>query len=301
MYLYFQAMGDWALELGKPAEAKAWRDQARDLAQKIDAILWDPENNCWLDTYNWIGSKKYSHYRVLTPHIWFPAFAGATMDEKKARAVIEKHLLNPAEFFGQYPIPIVAYNDPSFAREKSGWYSSIWLVTAYTALEALFKFGYEAEAEELKARLLAMMASQKDGMKGIYETYDPLTGQYKTEYSDGGYASFQFGWSSAFTLEMILDRYQEERFIFADTQAIQGFIRRAPDFQTREPFYRVAAGRDVPKVELTSADGKPLLEAASVKLKLTDPFQALPAGNVKVWIKGKMFEVELGKEYSFSI
>jgi hypothetical protein len=300
MYFYYDAMADWADDLGKPAEAKKWRAQARELAGKVDQILWDNDCGCWLDGYNWKGSKKYHHFKTLTPAIWFPAFAGSTLDEKKARAVIENHVLNPKEFYGKYPMPVVAYNDKYFDDKIPGWTASIWIFSAYGALEALFKFGYEKEAEELREKLLAMMADQ-DGMKGIYETYDPITGKYKNKYSTGGYASTQFGWSSAFTLEMILQRYQEQRFIFADTKKIAGFIRKAPDFATRELFYKIKTGLDTPNLELESADGAPLLQAKSVKIKISDPYQSFTTKTFKVWLKGKPFDLELGKEYKLSL
>jgi hypothetical protein len=295
VYLYYRAMRDWAQDLGKADEAAGWQKAADALAKRVDEVLWDESRGCWFDTYRRRGAKQFHHFPVLTPAVWFPAFAGATRDEHKARTCIEKHLLNPEEFWGKYPIPLVAYNDPKFDDTTIGWTASIWLVTAYTGLEALFKFGYEQEAQELRERMLNMMANQ-NGMKGIYETYDPFTGSYKNKYSTGGYASFQFGWSSAFTLEMILERYQDERFVFADTKKIQGFIRRAEDFPTRTAFYRIEAGRDVPRVELSSADALPLLETRSVKIRLADPYQAMSKSRFPVWIKGKKFEVELGKE-----
>ena len=89
MYLYFRAMADWADGMGKPDEAADWRRQADTLAGKVDEILWDDKVGCWLDTYTWRGSKTPHHFVTLTPHIWFPAFAGATRDEAKARRVIE--------------------------------------------------------------------------------------------------------------------------------------------------------------------------------------------------------------------
>ena len=65
MYLYYDAMADWADDLGKPEEAKKWRQDAKTLAGKIDEILWDPEVGTWLDTYNWKGSKRYHHFVTL--------------------------------------------------------------------------------------------------------------------------------------------------------------------------------------------------------------------------------------------
>jgi len=300
MYFYYEAMADWAEDLGKPDEAKKWRADAKELAGKIDQYLWDPEEGCWFDGYNRIGSKKYQRFKVLTPAIWFPAFAGSTLDEKKARQCIEKHLLNPEEFYGKYPIPVVAYNDKYFDDKTPGWTASIWIFSAYSALEALYKFGYEAEAAELRERLLDMMVDQ-DGMKAIYETYDPLTGKHKNQYSTGGYASAQFGWSSAFLMEMILERYQEKRFVFDDTQKIEGFIREAEVFSTRETFYRVQAGTELPKVVIQSGDGKPLLQAKTIKVKLSEPYNYYRTVPYKVWIKGKPLELQTYKQYTISL
>ncbi len=300
MYSYYLAMARWAGELGLEQEADDWREKADVLAQKIDALLWDQEAKAWFDTYSWVGSDKYHHFKVLTPAIWFPAFLGATRDEAKARAVIEEHLLDPDEFFGKYPVPTVAYNDPRFDRTESGWKSHIWLVTAYSALEALFRFGYEDEAEELRERLLEMMADQ-DGMKGIYETYDPLTGKYKSEYSKGGYSSFQFGWSSAFTMEMILERHQGERFVFEHTAKVKGHVRRAIEFSGRSDFFYVEAGRDLPLVELESQTEAPLLNAPAVRLKLTDPYGSLSQSSFRVFLKGRPFSLEIGKDYVISL
>ena len=145
-----------------------------------------------------------------------------------------------------------------------------------------------------------MMADQ-NGMKGIYETYDPLTGKYKNEYSTGGYCTFQFGWSSAFTMEMILKRYQEERFIFEDSYQLKGFIRRAEDFSSREVFYQIDAGLGLPYLELESGDGLPLPEAKKLRIRLSDPYQVLSSGKFRVQLKHKSFELELGKEYLLSL
>jgi len=298
VYFYYEAMAKWADDLGKPEEAKDWRAEANALAAKTDEILWDAECGCWLDTYGRKGN--YTHFKVLTPAIWFPAFAGATLDEQKARTVIEKHLLNPAEFFGKYPIPVVAYNDKYFDNSIPGWKSRIWMFSAYSALETLFKFGYETEAAELRERLLSMMADQ-GGMKGIFETYDPITGSYLNQKPTSGYASIQFGWSSAFTMEMILERYQRQRFIFDRDSRIQGFIREAQDFSSRSDFYRIKAGLAVPKLELQSADGSPLLKAKSIKLKLTDPYQELKEKSFQVWIKGKPDQMDLEREYQIKL
>ena len=60
-------------------------------------------------------------------------------------------------------------------------------------------------------------------------------------------------------------------------------------------------GLDAPKVELESADSNSLLQAKTVKIKLSDPYGALTSKTFKVWLKGKPFDLDLGKEYKLSL
>jgi len=294
IYLYYKAMTDWCSELGDSSDAAGWEAKAEALSEAIDRILWSEARGCWLDAYRPVGAPNHRHWEVLTPAIWFPAFAGASGDIVKIRRVIEEHLLNPEEFFGRYPIPSVAYNDPAFDLTEPGWKGYIWLVTLYPALPVLFRYGYEEEAQALALRTLEMMASQ-GGMKGIWETYDPLTGSYKNEYSTGGYCSFQFGWSSAFAMEILLERYQAERYVFEDTVAIWGHIRRAEIWGTGEVLYEVrSTGAEVPYVEITSSDSGPLLGDNELVVSLEDPYGILSAGEVDCTILGRHHRLGIG-------
>lgn len=294
IYLYYRAMADWSAELGDPSGAAGWMARAGALSEAIDRILWSDARGCWLDAYRPAWADRHIHWEVLTPAVWFPAFAGASGDITKIRRVIEEHLLNPDEFFGRYPIPSVAYNDPAFDLTEPGWKGYIWLATLYPALPTLFRYGYEEEARALALRTLEMMASQ-GGMKGIWETYDPLTGSYKNEHSTGGYCSFQFGWSSAFAIEILLERYQAERYVFEDTVAIRGHIRRAEVWGTGEVLYEVSStGVEVPHVEITSPGGGSLLSGDELVVSLEDPYGALGAGEIDCTILGRTYRLGIG-------
>jgi len=50
-------------------------------------------------------------------------------------------------------------------------------------------------------------------------------------------------------------------------------------------------------VELTSADGGPLLQSRAVKVRLTDPYRAQTGKLFQVEIQGQDFKLELGKDY----
>jgi hypothetical protein len=294
IYLYDQAMAGWSEELHDETGARRWRAKAAELSRKIDEILWDEKLGCWTDAYRTRGDPQHTHWEVLTPAIWFPAFAGASHNLARIRRVIEDHILNPKEFFGQYPMPTVAYDDPRFDLTKPGWKGYIWLVTLYPALPTLFRYGYEDEARELARRTLEMIASQ-DGMKGIWETYDPLTGKYKNQYSNGDYCSFQFGWSAAFTMEILLERYQEDRFVFDDTSSISGHIRRAEVWGKGGTFYELKSpGSETPEIRIRSLDGAPLLASRRIEVTAEDPYHAFSGNGVDCSILGRSYRLTFG-------
>ena len=299
MYFYFKAMEKWAKDLGDSEGEKYWNDRADELGEKIDEILWNEEQGCWFDAMSFDHGLTHEHVKVLTPAIWFPAFAGTTKDEVKIRRVIEEHLLDPQEFFGKYPIPTVAYNDPYYDSKTPGWRSFIWLCTTYSALETLYKYGYEQEASEVRNRTLTMMVNQ-DGMQGIWETYDPILGKYKNEDSTGGYCTFQFGWSAAFTMEMILERYQRERYVMNDTGEINGYVKNAKAFSDDGIFYTVDTGEyEAPHVSIISMDGEPLLRSSSLKMVFTDEYGNIEHVLFNATISGKPFSAQLGRTYLF--
>jgi hypothetical protein len=208
IFMYYMNMADWAKILGKRNDARNWENKAEQLADRIDRFMWNEKLGCWQDL-NRVGDS-HEYVRVLTPVIWFPAWVGLTQNETRVKRVIEEHVLNPNEFFGEYPIPSVAYDSEYYEYEKEGsyWRGQIWVVNAYITYETLKENGYPEEALELKYRLLDMMS----GKGGVYENYNALTGEVGWVWENRGDkpienmpACFQFGWSAAFVVEMLLD------------------------------------------------------------------------------------------------
>lgn len=198
--LWADSMASIAKEIGRFEDAPNWKLKADNLAAQIDRRLWDEDAGGWLDRFD------DQPIKVKTPALWWLAFASNAVEKAKAKRVIEQHLLNPREFFGTYPVPTVAYNDPAYNHEGRGkyWQGQIWSIPFYVSLVALERHGYHAEAEILKNRIIAM--TLKHG--GLHENYDALTGEV-------GFAHrplpsvFQFAWTASLVNEMLLDRHRE--------------------------------------------------------------------------------------------
>jgi hypothetical protein len=267
---------------------------AQELALRIESNLWSERDGAWLD------KGRGGFRRVLTPAIWFPAFLGVSRDEGRIQAAIERHLLNPKEFFGDYPIPTVAYNDPNYNQEGEGmyWRGQVWIVTAYSALETLFRYGYEKEADELKRRLLAMLSDKG----GVFENYNALTGEVGHTFSFGFPAVHQFGWSAALGQAILLDRHQRERCILSQDKGFSGYIARAEVLATGEPFFEVETnGFEVPFVQARSLDAKPLLISSTAEFRFSDPYGNFGQGAVRFLIKGKPYEAALREPLTVQI
>ncbi len=250
-------------------DARMWDEKIKNFSQRMDEGFWDEECQCWLD----YDTKEKKHVNVLTPAVWFPAFARATKDLKRVKTVIEKHLLNPQEFFGAYPVPTVAYNDSHYNHADDGtyWSGQIWLNMSFVTLQTLFQYGYEKEADELLQRTLKMLV----GKGGLYENYNALTGDVGLSSKGKGFpCAFQLGWSCSFTMQMLQKRYERERFLLErgePAKTVRGFIHKIKTFPDEETFLEVVSepySFEVPYLVVKSLDGKPLDASKKISIQL---------------------------------
>jgi putative isomerase len=146
-----EMLGLMARELGDEAEAERLEIRAEVLKRRIAAELWDPDRRVFA---NRLWSGRF--VRSLAPTSFFPLIAGAASHEQ-AKDLVERHLLNEREFWGEWVVPAVARNDPAFA-DNVYWRGRVWpplnLVTYY----GLRRAGFAEVAVELarKSRLLFM-------------------------------------------------------------------------------------------------------------------------------------------------
>lgn len=305
MYLNYKNMEYFAKALGLKDDEALWRKRREQLSKNIDAKLWSEKYGGWMEFDN----KKNGQIDVLTPIMWFPAFAGVTKDLKKLNRVIREHILNPEEFFGDYPVPSVAYNSRYYNHKEDGtyWRGQIWVNLAFITAQTLFLYGYEKEAGEIAVRTLNMLT----GKGGLYETYNAKTGDAGWSSKGRGYASaFQLGWSCAFTMLLLERAYEKTRFLLnrgEPAKEVEGFIRELYTFPKEELFFRIDAPYlNLPKVRLNSLDGKPLQICAKFTVIFSDPYGN--TGGVKLradfpQLKGfKVYvEDEAGKQAAVSL
>ena len=183
-YLYKEAedLARIAEVLGKADDQAVWQKEAARIRAAVRTRMFDRERGYFFD----IRLKDGAPVRVYGPEGWTPLWAGLA-DDAQAQAV-SKVMLDPAKFATHMPFPTLAADDARFSPIKGYWRGPVWLDQAYFGVEALRRYGYAAQADEM-ARRLVQNARGLTGQAPFYENYDPLTGN--------GYQSANFSWSAA--------------------------------------------------------------------------------------------------------
>ncbi|MFF0245056.1 amylo-alpha-1,6-glucosidase [Streptosporangium sandarakinum] len=186
-YLALQAdrLGDIAEALGRTAEAEEWRRQAARHVELLVARRW---NGSRFVTLTKFASGAAAEVATRTPLELMPLLTGRLPREIAERLVAD--LLSPA-FWGERPVPTVAFDDPAFDPDAM-WRGPVWLNVNYLLIEGLRRSGFAAEAEELTGRTLDMV----NAGGGLYEYWNPLTGARARGATTG------FGWSAALFLDL---------------------------------------------------------------------------------------------------
>lgn len=193
-----RCLGHIAQELGLDDEASQWRARAEALGTAIVDSMYFPEEAMFYDVRE--GTReKFSGTK--NPYMFIPLWAGVPLPEAEVRRVIERHMLNPDEFYRDLPFPSVSYDHPGY--DPTGyWRGRIWPHVVYWMVQALWRYGYHAEAELTVQRLL-----------DLYQTTPWFQENYpsdRTKWVDGAAGSFpDYNWAHATVIELLLERYKD--------------------------------------------------------------------------------------------
>jgi hypothetical protein len=169
LVLEAQIIAEIAGILKKKPEQARFLKMAAEIGERINERLWDDRAKIYKNRY-WNG--KFND--TLGPVCFYPMLAGIA-SKQQAKALVEKHLLNPREFWGKFVIPTVSRNHPAF-KEQDYWRGRIWGPTNYLVFDGLRRYGFKKVAREFakKSWDLFMQEYRKDSH--IHECYNAVTG-----------------------------------------------------------------------------------------------------------------------------
>jgi len=164
------ALAEIARVLNKSAEERELRERA-EFCRKSLATLWDEETGMFLN--------KDLHTGKLSPRTsptnFYPLLARAA-SAKQAERMIREHLLNAAEFWGDWVIPATPRNDPAF-KDQEYWRGRVWGPMNFLVYLGLRNYDEPQARKELARKSLELFQIEWGTKRHVHENYNAITGE----------------------------------------------------------------------------------------------------------------------------
>jgi hypothetical protein len=156
-------------ELGKTNDAEELRERGA-LYRKNLGNLWDEKRGLYYNRRT--DSGEFSPR--ISPTNFYPLLANAPT-QKQAERMINEHLLNPDEFWGEWVIPSTPRNDSAY-KDNTYWRGRIWAPLNFLVYMGLRNYDLPEARKALseKSKNLLLKGWLKDGY--VFENYNPDSG-----------------------------------------------------------------------------------------------------------------------------
>jgi len=236
------ALDAWCLAqmadmLNKGEEYEAYLDEYEKMKGLINKSLWNERESFYFDRH-WNG--KFSTKKAASN---FYALLARIPDEKRALAMVTKHLLNPKEFWGDFVLPTISRNDPAF-KDQQYWRGTIWPPTNYLVYQGLKAYEFDAVASEFAKKSSMLFLRSWKNFQLCPENFDSRTGE-------AGGQRYQ-SWGPLFALiavEEYLDFNPWEGFRFGMIKPDEGGKLSRVSIQGRHYEVKVSSGEIMLKEE----------------------------------------------------
>ncbi len=172
-------------EIGNNEESDYFKEVAKKSESSLLEKCWDEKDEIFYSLY----SKSEKFAKVKTVASLVPLFLEGLKGDKLDK-LVNKHLLNPDEFYTPYPFPSVSKDELYYEPEdtplykiKLVWRGPTWIATNWLVVKGLRRHGYNKIADDVVRKMSEMI--QREGFR---EYYNPETGE--------GYRRHNFGWST---------------------------------------------------------------------------------------------------------
>jgi len=184
-YSLVRALERMAERAGHPPDARRWRIMRERIATALRSRMWDAHAEMFSDVDPASGERT----RVKSAHAFYPYATDIVSSSDTAG--LERHLLDPAEFWTPFPVPVTAIDDPFFSaygewrgqRQSQPWNGRVRPAVNSAVMDALASASAHApelrgEAALFLRRFVRMMFHDGDlARPTAFEHYNPLTGQ----------------------------------------------------------------------------------------------------------------------------
>jgi hypothetical protein len=261
-------LGRIANAIGKAGEKEELEREHGKLVERINRELWDEGAYAYVDRF-WSGEFSSK----LGPTMFYPLL-GSIPDRDRANQLVNRHLLNESEFWGDFVIPTISRSDAAF-RDQIYWRGRVWPPVNYLVYLGLRTYGFDEVAHELALRSVRLFMTEWQWRGHCHESYNAITGEgddVPIPSSRGSNGSDRFyPWGALLALMGI-----EELFDVDFDEGIR-FGCRFLDEPSRLSGVRV--GDHVYSVETSAAQTRALRDGSEF-------FACSPGANVRSYVSG---------------
>ena len=163
------ALAEIADALEKAPEAKEVRDRSARYRAKL-ATLWNEKAGMFLNRNLHTGENSTR----LSPTNFYPMLAHAATTDQ-AKTMVEKHLLNEKEFWGEWVIPAIARDDPAF-KDQNYWRGRIWGPMNYLVYLGLNNYDDAKTRGEFAEKSYNLFLKEWKEKGHVHENYNAILG-----------------------------------------------------------------------------------------------------------------------------
>ncbi|MEM7659444.1 MAG: trehalase family glycosidase [Bacteroidota bacterium] len=188
-----EALAEMAEILNRVEEAEELRVRAETYRTSLQR-LWNEETGLFLnkrlDTEEWNPS--------ISPTNFYPLL-GKAASPQQAKRMVQEHLMNPEEFWGEYVLPSISRNDPGYTAQDY-WQGSIWAPMNFLVYLGLRKYDFPEEQRALADKSMALLVKNWEAKGLVLENYHAETGFYP------GYRSeFFYHWGALLGMMSLIE------------------------------------------------------------------------------------------------
>lgn len=170
------ALDAWCLSeiaeiLDENEDAQSYLAEYEAIKALVNNTLWNEKEGFYFDRH-WNGTfstkKAASNFYPLIARI---------PDQKKALLML-KHLFNPKEYWGDYVIPTISRDDPTFQNQNQQyWRGTIWPPTNYLIYQGLKAYKFDVVASEFAKKSSSLFLRSWENFQLCPENFDSRTGE----------------------------------------------------------------------------------------------------------------------------
>jgi hypothetical protein len=193
--------------IGKTRDAETLKAEHTNLVEKINRYLWNEEIDGYMDRF-WSGEFSGR----LGPTMFYTLLA-CIPDRSRADDLVQLHLLNEREFWGEFVVPTISRDDAAF-EDQLYWRGRVWPPVNYLIYLGLKCYGFDKVAHDLARRSVGLFMEDWRWRGHCHESYNAITGEgddVPVPWSRGSNGSDRFyPWGSLLALMGIEELFDIE-------------------------------------------------------------------------------------------